>query len=712
MRRVYAPPGQLYNQYNQNRHLQYNRQPTNRESQSTNNQQNFYKLSTIIDTAKDYRANYEPTQTINTMSPQVSLLLSLLPSSGAVACIELLMWAYDQVGNYKEERNIANQVLKKKINQQNSLFWNRCAFLANPLLCDRSEVGQSAKWLALALEAINHSRLIHDIYRLDHKIVFKHIMNVINKFPPGDTLTLQRLIMNLSHDEMRILASTQALYNIGNQASVPCLANTNIRSRPKIVFTGEDFNNRPTGLLIRRFIDHPPKDMELSIIQIGAKTKSDDAYSFRGTGIKYYEVSKSEEARVILERELFDAIVDTKGLMFKNHCNLLSPRRAPVQIHWLAYPGTIGINTIDYSIGDNEVTPNDPERTEMIEKIIRLPECYQINDDAYKVKPINSNPRFRRRLNRKLIACVNMNYKICPETVLAWIQILKAQPDTDIAIVCRSEQAISNLKNAFSAAHISLDRILAHLGQSRDDFITNLKGEADIVVDPFRCPGHTTASDCYTAGVPVVSLWTDTYYGRVARSLAIQMKLDKELTAYTKEEYIDRVLELLRNDSKLLNIRSQIRYQRRWSSLYDPARYMDHFWNGIRIALQSKKRTNDSKDINIVCKKRFANAVRVENENFTIQDKSNKACTRMLCDANEVLVSPWHNEIWVNGKLITSSLELTNVLNSTSIRAHNQHLPFRKSKRGTLVLQAKQPIMLGIPYPKNINLESTTIIIK
>ena len=68
MRRVYAPPGQLYNQYNQNRHLQYNRQPTNRESQSTNNQQNYYKLSTIIDTAKDYRANYEPTQTINTVS--------------------------------------------------------------------------------------------------------------------------------------------------------------------------------------------------------------------------------------------------------------------------------------------------------------------------------------------------------------------------------------------------------------------------------------------------------------------------------------------------------------------------------------------------------------------------------------------------------------------------------------------------------------------
>jgi hypothetical protein len=190
------------------------------------------------------------------------------------------------------------------------------------------------------------------------------------------------------------------------------------------------------------------------------------------------------------------------------------------------------------------------------------------------------------------------------------------------------------------------------------------------------------------------------------------MKLDKELTAYTKEEYIDKVIGLLRNDSKLLNIRSQIRYQRRWSSLYDPARYMDHFWNGIRIALQSKKRTNDSKDINIISNKRFTSAVYIEKDNFTIHDKSNKACTRMLCDANEVLVSPWHNEVWVNGKLITSSLELTNVPNSTSIRAHNQHLPFRKSKRGTLVLQAKQPIMLGIAYPKNINLESTTIIVK
>ena len=712
MRRVYAPRDKLYNEHNYNRHLQYNRQSLNRATRPNNNQHNYYKLATIIETAKNYRANYEPTQTINTMSPQLPLLLSLLPASGAVACIELLMWAYDQLGSYQEGRNIAIEILKNKQNQQNSLLWNRCAFLANPLLCDKSEIGHSAKWLATALEAINHSRLIHDVYTIDSTIVFKHIMNVIKKFPPGDTFTLQRLIMNLSHNQMRILASTQARYNIGSQASVPCLPNTSIRSRPKIVFTGEDFNNRPTGLLIRRFIDHPPKDMELSIIQIGAKTKSDDAYSFRGTKIKYYEVSKSEDARVILERELFDVIVDTKGLMFKNHCNLLSPRRAPVQIHWLAYPGTIGINTIDYSIGDNQVTPNDPERNEMIEKIIRLPECYQINDDAYKVKPINSNPRFRRRLNRKLIACVNMNYKICPETVLAWIQILRQQPDTDIAIVCRSEQAISNFKNAFHAAQISQDRVLAHLGQSRDNFITNLKSEVDVVVDPFRCPGHTTASDCYTAGVPVVSLWTDTYYGRVAHSLAIQMKLDQELTAYSKEEYIDRVLELLRNDTKMRNIRNQIRYQRRWSTLYDSGRYMDHFWNGIRIALKSKKRNSHLKDINIVGKKRFTSAVRIENDNFTIHDKSNKACTRLLCDANEVLISPWHNEVWVNGKLITSSLELTNVPNSTSIRAHNQHLPFRKSKRGTLVLQAKQPVMLGIPYPNNIQLESTTYIVK
>ena len=670
------------------------------------------RLAQLIHEVEHYRANYEPALTVSTLAPHAPFLLSLPSSQGAVACLELLLWALDQVGLYNKARELAAQALGNARNRRNSIFWNRCAFLANRSMCDSTDVGQSARWLAGALEAINNTDLAHEVYRLDHTIVHAHIMNVIKHFPLGDALTLQRFIMKLTHEEMRTLARAQALYNVGLSNSGDPPSRYNIRQRPKVVFTGEDFNNRPTGLLIRRFIDHPPGDMELSIIQIGAKTRITDAYSFRGAGITYHEVSKSEDARKILESEKFDVIVDTKGLMFKNHCNLLMPRRAPVQIHWLAYPGTIGVDTVDYAIGDCEVTPRNPDRQEMIEKIIRVPESYQINDDAYKIQDISGQPAFRRTPDRKLIACVNMNYKVCVDTVRAWITILRAVPDADIAIVCRSEEAISNFRKAFSAGRISADRVNAHLGQPRDKFISNLHSEVDVVVDPFRCPGHTTASDCYTAGVPVVSLWTDTYYGRVAKSLATQMGLATELTAYSAADYAQKVIALLQDEQRLSAIRAKIRYQRRWSTLYDPARYMDHFWRGIRIALQRAKGQERAKDIDILAKERFPKTLKPSTSSFVVRDNSNKACTRFLFDAHEVLVSPWHGEVWVNGMLKSSSFATGSPPSGTTIRSYNKPLVFYETKRGTVALKGAQPLMLNIPYPRLVRVEAATSRIK
>ena len=673
------------------------------------------QLINIISQVQHLRDDYEPTKAVNIIHPNLTLLLSLIPTPAAVSCIELLLWALDQVANYKVLKECAQSVLKKGQRVVPLLLWNRCAFIVAPRLCDNSEVGRSAKWLAQALEAVNHSLLIHDVYRLNHTIIFNRIMNVIKHFPLGDALTLQRLIMKLTNEEMRELAKVQALYNIGARSrSVPCLRSSQIRSRPKIVFTGEDFNNRPTGLLIRRFIDHPPKDMDLHIIQIGAKTSQNDNYSFRGTGITYFEVSQTENALYIFDKIKFDIIVDTKGLMFKNHCSLLSPRRAPVQIHWLAYPGTMGLEDLDYTIGDDIVCPKNAG-DELIEKVIRMPDCYQINDDAYKITAPDTPMRMFRRPGRKLIACVNMNYKICPETIRAWHEIMRRCPEVDINMVCRSQEAINNLKNAFMAGGIANDRVNAHLGQQRDAFIFNIKQEVDLAIDPFRCPGHTTASDCYTAGVPVVSLFSNTYYGRVAHSLAKQMGTDKELTAYTPDDYINKVVSLLRDDQKLQSLKQRIQFQRRWSKLYDPARYMEFFWNSFRIALSRKKRGAEVQDINIHSKPVFNNKVGIITNSFRLQDKSNKAVTRLLFDNSQVLVSPWHNEVWVNGKLITNSLDLPDKPKqpSKSIREYNGILRFHKTKRGTVALGGtNNNIMLGIPFPKTVSLETHTVLVK
>jgi hypothetical protein len=358
------------------------------------------------------------------------------------------------------------------------------------------------------------------------------------------------------------------------------------------------------------------------------------------------------------------------------------------------------------------VTPADGRR-HLVEKVIRMPECYQINDDAFRIGSISpTKGAMRRRPGRMLIACVNMNYKICPETVLAWQQILRTCPHVDLAIVCRSNKSRAAIALAFKAAHFRPERIQAHMGQGRLQFLANMQRDVDLVVDPFRCPGHTTASDAFTAGVPVVSLLTDTYHGSVAQSLTRQIGLEKELTALTSADYVGKVINFLQHPDQLGSVRAKIRQQRRWSVLYDPKRYMDHFWDGMRAALAATKASTAANNIDVEPRLRFTSAP-VPNPNaFTIKSLSNRAVTRLLFDDDtQVMVSEFHGEVWVGERLLTDTFSaLQEGEGKVKKLGDNHELRFTRSAKGTCVLQGSRPVLLGIPYPKSVSIEDSVML--
>ena len=67
---------------------------------------------------------------------------------------------------------------------------------------------------------------------------------------------------------------------------------------------------------------------------------------------------------------------------------MLALRPAPIQAHYLGYPGTLGGTLVDYLIGDAVVTP--PEHAaDYTETLVVLPGSYQVNDRA---RPIADAP--------------------------------------------------------------------------------------------------------------------------------------------------------------------------------------------------------------------------------------------------------------------------------------------------------------------------------
>ena len=81
------------------------------------------------------------------------------------------------------------------------------------------------------------------------------------------------------------------------------------------------------------------------------------------------------DAAKIIHADGLHVLVDLSGHTALNRLPVFAYKPAPIQISWLGYWATTGVQEIDYILGDPNVTPVDEEQ-DFSESIKRLPECY------------------------------------------------------------------------------------------------------------------------------------------------------------------------------------------------------------------------------------------------------------------------------------------------------------------------------------------------
>ncbi len=61
---------------------------------------------------------------------------------------------------------------------------------------------------------------------------------------------------------------------------------------------------------------------------------------------------------------------------------IFARKPAPVQVTWLAYPGSTGLQTIDYRLSDPYLDPPTTDESVYCEQTIRLPDTFWCYDPA------------------------------------------------------------------------------------------------------------------------------------------------------------------------------------------------------------------------------------------------------------------------------------------------------------------------------------------
>lgn len=289
-----------------------------------------------------------------------------------------------------------------------------------------------------------------------------------------------------------------------------------------------------------------------------------------------------EKIAETIRAQNIDIAVDLTGHTANNRLGIFAWRPAPVQIHFLGYPGSIGAPFIDYLVADPVVIP-ERERIHYSEKIITLPDTYQVNT-ARPLEDLQTLTRKECGLPDEgfVFCCFNNAYKITPDVFDVWMRVLAKVPGSVLWLLEGYGDSIRNLKSEAVRRSIAPERLVFAPRTNRIGHLSRQK-VADLFLDTFHYNAHTTASDALGLGLPLVTKPGETFAARVAASLLNAIGMP-ELIAANDKDYEALAVELALDPGKLAVVKQKLAENISTMPLFDTKRFARNIEDGYARA--------------------------------------------------------------------------------------------------------------------------------
>lgn len=271
----------------------------------------------------------------------------------------------------------------------------------------------------------------------------------------------------------------------------------------------------------------------------------------------------------LIRRDQIDILVDL-ALHTAHHRLLVFARKpAPVQVTYLAYCSTSGLDTIDYRLTDPYLDPPGSLDLCYTEQSLHLPETYWCYQPCIAAPDPGLLPALAA--GQITFGCMNNFCKISPVVLRTWCAVLRAVPNSRLVLHAKQGDHRQRVHEILAKENIAADR-LRFVGQvSLADYFAAYCG-IDIGLDPFPYTGGTTTCDALWMGVPVVSLAGQTAVARGGLSILSNVGLP-QLVARTPEQYVQIAVELAGDFPCLAKWRASMRQRMAASPLMDALRF-------------------------------------------------------------------------------------------------------------------------------------------
>lgn len=278
-------------------------------------------------------------------------------------------------------------------------------------------------------------------------------------------------------------------------------------------------------------------------------------------------------------RDGIDILVDLAGHTTDNRLPVFARKPAPVQVTWLGYPATTGLDAIDYRIVTTETDPPGAEAWHS-ERLWRLPGslwCYRPNPD---MPPVVAETAAHRRGYIRFVSANNIA-KLSDATIATWSRLLEAVPGSTLIISnVAAGETRRMIVERFARRGIGAARIELYGKLTAGEFFS-LLNEADIALDPWPYNGTTTSCESLWMGLPLVSLIGEASAARSGHALLATIGLE-ELAARDEAEYVRIAAALARDLPRLERMRASMRERIEDSPLRDEAGFTRNLESAYR----------------------------------------------------------------------------------------------------------------------------------
>jgi protein O-GlcNAc transferase len=281
--------------------------------------------------------------------------------------------------------------------------------------------------------------------------------------------------------------------------------------------------------------------------------------------------------------DAIDILIDLSAHTLGHRLLVFARKPAPVQITWLGYPTTTGLQSMDYRISDAVSDPPgvaDPYHSERILRLPRSQWCYRPWPHAPEVKDAPA-----LRTGRITFGSFNNLAKLNDSVLELWAKVLIAVPEASINVV-----SIPDIPSRHRVAnalihHGARPEQVRITGTLEYDEFWRIRDDIDIVLDAFPYNGTTTTFEALWAGLPVITLAGSHGASRSAASILTSARLS-ELVAHDAAAYVSIAQALARDVTRVNALRRDMRTRLIEAGLCDGKRFTRELEAAYRQAWQ------------------------------------------------------------------------------------------------------------------------------